>query len=152
MVKLVKPYFPRLMNAILFGCAFAIIGWAVPEIYLTYFDKSEYYIARVSSINKISYAPCDKLQFTVERISNVKSSAVFITMLVRLEDENRKVTVARKQGTGDISFGNQSIANTFNIPCDADEGFHILHRVVIYKVFDREKVFTYSSEPFYISK
>jgi len=152
MVKFVKPYFPRLINAVIFGCAFAFLGWIIPDFYLTYFDQRDYYIARVSGLDKVSYLPCDKLQFTVERNSHVKSPATFITMLVRLKDDKQKVTIARRQGLGDITFGSQSIANTFDIPCDAQEGYYILHRVVIYKVFDREKVFTYSSEPFYISK
>lgn len=147
-----KPLVCRLAYALVGACIFLYLGWIIPNIYLTYFDGSEYYVAKFISLDKPSYKPCETIMFTIHRDSKVKSAATFTTNLFRVIDAANKIPVARRSGPGDITVGEQSIANTFVIPCDAQEGYYILRRVVIYSVYDREKTFSYQSPGFVVSK
>ncbi len=152
MVQKVKHHLPRFVNALIFGCAFAFLGWVIPTIFYTYFDTNEYYIAKFDMLDKKEYSQCDTITFTISRDSKVKSGATFNTTLVHLTELQEKIPVTRRSGIGDIIFGKDVIANVITIPCDAPPGFYLLYRSVIYKVFDREKVFNYESKTFLIKQ
>lgn len=152
MVQKIKPHFPRFINALIFGCAFAFLGWVIPNLFYTYFDTNEYYVAKFEMLDKKEYSQCDTITFSISRDSKVKSAATFNTTLVYLSDVHNAIPIARRSGLGDISPGKDVIANTLIIPCDAPPGFYLIYRSAIFKVFDREKVFNYQSKSFLIKE
>ncbi len=152
MVQKAKDHFPRLLNALIFGCAFVFLGWVIPNMYFTYFDTTEYYTAKFVMLDNKEYNACDTITFAISRDSKAKSGATFTISLVLLNGIHEKVPLARRSGPGDITFGKDVITNTFTIPCDVPSGFYLLSRSVIFKVYDREKVFNYQSDTFYIKQ
>lgn len=147
-----EPIFHRIVYAFVGCCIFLYLGWIIPNLYLTYFDGAEYYTAKFISLDKTIYKPCDTIVFTIHRDSKVKSGATFSTSLFRITETGQRIPIARRSGPGDITLGEQGIANTIVIPCDAPEGNYTIGRVVIYRVYDREKTFSYQSPEFLITK
>lgn len=125
-------HYHRVINALIFAFLFIFTGWAIPQIFFSYFDTTNYYeVLLPVRTDAPKYNACDTAKLYITRNSKIDVNARVILELV---DINENIEVVSEIRQLSIEKGRQTIVALFKIPCDAQGSNYYIRGIVTYKV------------------
>jgi len=150
-MKKLNNFYHDLKNAfshiVMFGLAFAIIGYLVPHTYYEFFDRSTYFTLELPiKIAKKVITPCESNTILMTRFASQDISAVISIQMVLEKYEGDEMIKSETYKTP-ISKGQKTVVISWKMDCDIELGTYYYHGVVSYMPHSQE-FFT----PFYTEK
>lgn len=139
------------------GALFSVIGWAVPNLYYHYLDKTEYYsLTQPVSVNQQTYKPCEEVILSAKRIAltdlvvDVSNSLIKIDKdnddtMIRVYEAPERPNIVVEETTG------QPVALVLTLPCNIVDGTYFWQGAVQYELYDSQKTYIYTTDLFKIS-
>lgn len=125
-------HYHRIANALIFAFLFIFTGWAIPQIFFSYFDTTNYYeVLLPVRTDALKYNTCDTAKLYITRNSKIDAKARVILELVDIY-ENTEVTSETRPLS--IEKGRQTITALFKLPCDLQGGTYYIRGLVTYEV------------------
>lgn len=125
-------------------CLFSL----APKMYFEYLDDTIYFdVIEVSIPGEKVFAPCEQVPIELFRVSLVNTSATFIDELVLVNVDSEE-EVRRYTGETAINEGTKTIAITYNLPCEVDEGNYIIRSITEYEIRGVSKQTAWTSPVF----
>lgn len=145
----------KLLSMIIFAAMFAFLGYYIPRIYLTYFDKTDYYkIYSPVAINQSTpHYACEDVEvsFTKESLIDGKGE-VNVALNLYKNNNGEKNRIDFQEFNVPLTKGEQIITLKLKLPCGIDSGIYYFEGVISYRVKGIEKTHSFFSEKFNILK
>lgn len=143
----------RVFSALLFAVIFGLLGWAIPETYFRYFDKTQYYVVEQPvSVDKTIYQPCEDTVVTLVRTALVDTIGEFEVdlRLIDVDGVQFNVNQAHISRVASIAGGKTVVRASYPLPCDIPEGVYFWQATIRYHVNDIEKQYVYVTQTFQV--
>lgn len=140
-------------HVVSFAFAFMILGTFVPQMYYTYFDKTNYYETTDLEIITEKVYACEDVEYVFSRSAREDLELHIHSDLLKVLDDDRLQQVyafppvEASAGRGDII-----IRSSRKIPCDVEEGTYIIRFFYNYEFKGSKRIFTNDSPPFIIER
>lgn len=142
---------PRFLYAVLFAFLFSFMGWAIPEVYFRYLDKTEYLVVQQPvSVDRKLYAPCERTRLTTKLEAKVDVNVKSLTQLILTNEKGDKIRASEViEAEAPILADDEHIVSGWlNLPCDLEEGLYYWQGNATFEVNGNEKTISFISETF----
>jgi hypothetical protein len=142
----------QLFHMVLFATLFTLIGWAVPDIYVKYLDKTEYYKIEVPiRVEKQLYQACDYVDVYIKRNSLINTNAKVILELTLIRNSGQELDeVYRETRDIVIQTGETTQIAHWPLPCFIKPGTYYFGGNANYKVNGIDKYTPFKTEAFQV--
>lgn len=153
-MKIIDQHLPmRTFSALLFAIIFGLLGWAIPETYFRYFDKTEYYtVEQPVSVDQTIYQPCDDTVITLVRTALVDTIGEFEVdlRLIDVDGVQFNVNQAHITRVASIAGGKSVVRASYPLPCNLPDGVYFWQATIRYHVNGIEKQYVYVTQTFQV--
>jgi hypothetical protein len=135
MMRKIHPHMTgRMLNSLLFGALFILIGQFLPATYYKYFDDREYVSVELPVDTDLKvYNPCDSVLLNTQIRSMIHTSLDVRIQLTMVRADNAITPVDSKEVHNIIiKAGVQPYSVPVPIPCRVDEGIYYFEGNIIY--------------------
>ena len=141
----------KIREIIIFALIFTVIGHYVPDIYLRYFDKRDYYMAKNVQMVELEFKRCDVAHITFDRTALVDLDIRRKADLIRITENGEQQVFTSELIRDFAKDGTIEIESTKEIPCEIrHDGTYKFRFFITYTIFDRERIYIFESPQFKI--
>lgn len=128
------------------------MGYYLPRIYLTYFDKREYFKMELPmTVEKKVYKPCEHVTFIAKRTSEADLLINIHSEFVK-SNEGALNSVYSEERTRTIRKGEQLATIEYMIPCYFKDGVYFTSGTISYEIQGVRKYFFFLSDSFTVGR
>jgi len=146
----------RMVWALIFSVLFMSLGRLIPDVYFQYFDNTPYYtIVQPIPVDKKYYKPCENVQITATRTSQVNTTIdAFIELVLRKDNTAiLKVPGSQIHRSSIITRSErQTVLISYPLPCNISEGVYYWQILVKYKVHGYGKEYAAVTDTFNVNQ
>lgn len=137
-----------ILNILIFGTLFALLGTAIPSFYYEYIDNTVYYEITEVGLDAEIYSPGDYMELRLTRTSLVDSNTEVVRELSLINSNASFTEIYREESFGSIDVGSKQINTVYKLPEPLEDGEYFWRGTMIYEARGRERVYTFTTPIF----
>lgn len=148
----ISAMYKALPSAILFGIAFMVTGYIIPNLYYRFFDSTNYYEIKIPlPVEERVYKPCELVDVYIVRKSliDTQGDSIINLALIRDGNENRE-RISTETKRISITKGDGTIITHWQLPCMITSGEYFFEGTVKYEVRGFEKYTPFYTQSFLV--
>lgn len=135
--------------AIAGAIAFMAMGFLIPVLYRTYFDKTEYYtLVQPVEVQAGEHKACERVTMVMRRTATINTVGTFTYEVSRLQGEGSTPVAHYRVDDVVISKGQETLYKPITIPCDAEPGTYYISGIVEYYIDRTPKTYNFYTYEF----
>lgn len=147
---MINPKIERIFFALLFGAVFMIIGIYAPKIWLTYFDKTDYYrVQQPVETDKHEYKSCERLVINLVRTSSISDNAHSTVQLFSASNSGTLKFIPLFNGNIIVEKSNEQVFYlNYELPCNLPAGKYYIKAAIKYRIQGVDRNYFWSTRAF----
>ncbi len=143
----------RFLYTVAFTTLFIIFGFYAPKVWLTYFDKTDYYsVEQPVPVDKEVYKPCENIIATIVRTSFIVDSAHSTVQVYLINGSTLNKYSPLFDDNIIIEKSNARIFHlTYKLPCDLKNGKYFIQALITYHINGIPKTYIWATNAFTIN-